>query len=327
MYDNEMVPPAEHSHLTIQTVDPSVFSDFVLPGPPVAVGKNSQAEISPTQPARQAALRDTQSPDDGSKVIPKGKVEKTSPVEPKAPDWYDLHQGAPKIVPKPENNTPMPTVQGRGESNEVRPLRELSSDSRDYENLLPGVKTGEAAVRAYVGDIAKLVQVAWRDRDTDFELRSALKDSSLTVAETFSQGPIYSSTVHRIMVFRQKDANWELHVNSDTGGTTAMRLNERTKQMESTPAGPLLEHVSLTMRAAMAVRCFRDGDVDEGRAQLKSLLEDGQKLDSGERLKKIINTEADLLYKPARLRAVTRDDFNKILTETERNVSQTKKKR
>lgn len=192
------------------------------------------------------------------------------------------------------------------------------------------LKTGAEAVSHYLSDLPKLAAAVAGDLETNFELMLVWKDSSIKVKEQLKENtPAYVSVMRTELVFRPTDPaekSWELRFDTFTGEATALRFNSKTLKMEPAEAGPLIESVSLTLRAAMVIKCFRDGDIDLGRERLKTLLEDGRKLGAEDRLKKIINTEADLIYKPARLRAVTRADFSKILAEAEIALKKSEKR-
>lgn len=300
MYQYESVALEEKSVVSTPTVDRAVFQDFVIPRLHSA-GKEQGCE-SPSRPSPPPLLNEAR-PDGGTNHTPVGTGECDSWIQRRIGSL-----GVEKTVAAQIGDIPKP---------------------KDEIHLPKTVKTGEEAVKDYVKDLPKLAFAASGDIDTALALMMVCKGSSIKAKETLVENTSPFVTVPRTeMVFSPSDASdksWELRVHCLTGEARALRLNAKSMQMEPAEAGPLMEDVSLTLRATMAVKCFRDGDVDAGRVQLKALIEDGRKLEADERLKKIIETEADLAYKPSRLRAVSRADFSKILVETELAVPQRKK--
>lgn len=298
MYENKLIPPAENSTAPDTTVDPMVFSNFVLP-----LRSTEKPSPAPEHNSTSHEL-DFLAINNSLKVTPKIDA-----------PW--LHQGG----AAPARYERVSPDLSKFENNGTKWHEATFKPDTPRTEL----KTGEDAIKEYVKDIQKLSFATIRDKDTEFELRSLLKDTSLsaTIACYDVPQPVWSSVAGKlkhVLEFRTKTGEWTLDVDHSSGEATAHRLNARTGKMEPVPVGPVMEHVIMTMRSAMAIKCFRDGDIDSGRAQLRDLLQDGAKAGAQERLKAIINREADLIYKPVRLRAISREDFNKILSETQRTL-------
>lgn len=300
MYGYESLSLEDKSVVSTPTVDCAVFQDFVTPR--LHCADKEPGEESPDRPSEPQSL-DELRPDGVTKHMPTGTDNGDS--------WIQRRLGT-GIVEKPgdDRNGALPKP-------------------KDAVGLSKPLQAAET-IKEYVKDLPKLAFAASGDIDTALELMMICKGSSIKAKEKLVENTSPFVTVPRTeMVFSPSDAadkSWELRVHCLTGEARALRLNAKSLQMEPAEVGPLMEDVSLTLRATMAVKCFRDGDVDAGRGQLKALIEDGRKLGAEERLKKIIETEADLAYKPSRLRALSRADFNKILVETELAVPQRKKR-
>lgn len=333
------------------TVDHSVFHNFILPpgAPHFEESPNTVAKMHAHQPPpsdgsaklkaekhlaeQKIELPREQSPDNGVKPFFSGK----SPTErSNSPDPYGHHQGWQRFVETVPDNRNVPALrEGSANLKAEKPLTEQKHELRaNPDNAVDRreeLKTGAAAVAEYVSDLSKLAIATSGDIDTAFELMMVWKGSSLQAREVLSNNrPEHVSTLGTQLVFSssdEKDKNWELRIDSRTGDAVAMRFNAKSLQMEPVEAGPLKEHVSMTLRATLAIKCFCNGDGDAGRLHLKALLEHGQMLEADDRVKKIIATEAELIFKSVRLRALTREEFDKILAETEVVVRQSKKKR
>ncbi len=323
MYENGLLIRDEQGYLATPMVDYSAFQDFVLPPVQPRGDEAPNCNIANSR-ARLLSSRDEQSPDDGSKPTAKANDRHEFSG---SPDWYGLHQGRQEFIPPMSN---VPSIHcNSGKFNAEKPLpgerkQEVRNNPENAVDPRKELKTGAAAVKEYISDLPKLATAASGDIDTAFELMMVWKGTSVKAKEELAKDRSpFVSVLSTELVFSPsdpKDMSWELRVGSRTGDVAALRLNGKSQKMEPVEAGPLIDHVIMTLRAAMAIKCFRDGDVDSGRAQLKTLLEDARRLKVDERLKKIIETESDLIYKPSRLWAVTREDFNKILTEIERTV-------
>lgn len=326
MYKFESPAPHEDSGVTTSDPDNLVFQDNVPP----RLHQQPQSDL----------LQDL-SPDRGIKPI-QASADQEKTYEGLHSWWQKTP--SPEKAPAPhEQKRDVPNKEYKGlhswwrEDTEKALTPATDAKKRDIANKAESpssqsneLKSGAQAVKEYIDNLPKLATAASCDIDANFELMMVWKGSSVKAKEVLKENTSpYVILPHTELVFtpsNEKDKSWELRIDSRTGDATALKLNTESGKMEPSDAKQLMEDVTMTLRAAMSIKCFRDGDVDTGRAQLEKLLEDSQKLESEERVKKIIETEANLLYKPVRLRAVTREDFNKILTETVERVRQSKRK-
>ena len=332
MYEYEFTSREEKGFLAKQTVDSSVFHDSVIPSIQPR-GDESPDTKGTKKCSEPLPLPAEKSPDNGAKPILKGNDNRESGG---SPDTSSLTPRWQKVKPLPFDTPNGPFIYYGGndgikaEKLQAYPEKILHSDPDDALARSKHLKAGAAAVKEYLSDLPKLATAASGDTDAAFELMMVWKGTSIRAKEELTKGTSpYVLVLSTDLVFTpgdEKDKTWELRISSRTGEGQALRYSEKSQKMEPADADALMKHVSMTLQAARAIKSLRDGDAEEGRAQLKTLMEEGKKTGAEQQLKKIIETEADLIYKAARLRAVTSEEFKKILAETEIAISQSKKR-
>lgn len=235
---------------------------------------------------------------------------------------YDFHQSSPEGSPLYLDSYLDNDKGASPFDSPIKPLQELDQN--------PLLKSGEDAINSYLTNLPKLAASTYNDIDTKLELLMLCKGTSLKATEVLRDNtPAYVSVIHTELMFRPSNPEakqWELRYDTMSGEARAMRFDEKTSKMVEVPFQAIEAEVSTTLRAAKAIKCFRDGNVDAGRAELKTLLEDAQKKSYDAETRRIIESEAALIYKPARIRAFTKQDFDKVLEETSQAVKQQRKK-